>query len=280
VRTGVLAALLIAMSAGCSSDDHGDSERPSGAGSAAGASPLGGGGAGGASASSTGGGGAGRVSAGSGGAGGTSGAGSSGGAGGTSSGGAGGARSGSGGAGSMTSGGAGGMSAGSGGAGGKHEMDPIDDQMCVVAQRLDACCPTWVAVEHGEARTQPCLVEIGEPQPSQQERAQCAPQVCTNVLCPAENEPPTRVAFKGDGMCMLGDECFGPGECTIAYDATACCPCPESLPKSIVELEPCLVPEGMSAPETCPQVACGLCGLCPPVDAPSCPITDALTRCR
>ena len=133
----------------------------------------------------------------------------------------------------MASGGAGGLSSGSGGAGGTHEVDdPIDDQVCVVAQRIDACCPTWVAVEHGEARTQPCLVEIGEPQPSQKERTQCAPQVCTNVLCPEENEPPTRVAFKGDGMCMLGDECFGPGECTIAYDATACCPCPESMPKS------------------------------------------------
>jgi hypothetical protein len=220
------------------------------------------------------------VSAGSGGAGGASRAGS-GGTGGTSNGGAGGARAGSGGTAGMTSAGAGGTSSGGGGAGGTREVDdPIDDQVCVVAQRIDACCPTWVAVEHGEARTQPCLVEIGEPQPSQQERAQCAPQVCTNVLCPEQNEPPSRVAFKGDGMCMLGDECFGPGECTIAYDATACCACPKSMPKSIVELEPCLVPEGMSAPATCPQVACGLCGQCPPVEAPSCPITDAPTRCR
>jgi hypothetical protein len=218
------------------------------------------------------GGGAGRVSTGSAGAG----------AGGKSDAGGGGAAgTARGGAGGTAQPGEGGVSAGSGGAGGQRDPDdPIDDQACVVAQRIDACCPTWVAVEHGEARSQPCLVAIGESQPNNQVRTQCAPQVCTDVVCPAVDEPPTRVAFKGDGLCMLGDECFGPGECTIAYDATACCPCPEAMPKSIVELEPCLVPEGMTAPETCQTPACGLCGACAPVEAPSCPATDAFTRCR
>lgn len=270
-------ALALALVAACSDDDP-DSN---GAGSGAGTSSSGGSGGG----SGAGSGGAGSSGA-SAGAGGTStGGGGFGGSGGTSAG-MGGMTAGTGAGaigGGSAEGGAGGMSAGTGGS--DQDAGPLDDE-CVVATRLDDCCPRWYTMSRDEALSDPCALAIGEPAPSGDEANGCAPQVCTDVLCQELGDPPSRVARPGpSGECIYADECNAEASCVIAMDITRCCPCYTSMPKELVDREPCLVEATMSArPAQCtfPQ-ACALvdCAECPEQPAePSCLVRDSTSLCQ
>jgi hypothetical protein len=268
--------LFVALIAGCSDDSE-----PDGAGGSAGQSA-------GASGSGGSGGAAGTTAA----AGGVSGTTSTAGTGGVS-GGGGGSHAGTGGT---------GASSGAGGSAGSQEQDasiddsgipcsneacppdPIADQTCVVAQRIDNCCTPWVAVSHGEAKADPCLIALGEPWPSSDELLDCQPQVCTDVLCLDPNVPPSRTLFRADGACMFGDECQSPADCVLANDVTRCCNCTEAMPKSLVDQEPCLVPQGQSsASAECndngAQCLAVLCAACAEPTEPTCTLGDALRKC-
>jgi len=67
------------------------------------------------------------------------------------------------------------------------------------------------------------------------------------------------------------DSCTAGGECTLAYDAAACCGCPRGYAAARVDREPCLVREGEPVPPGCPR-ECGdvFCEACEPFTGASC----------
>jgi hypothetical protein len=191
----------------------------------------------------------------------------------------------------MTGGATGGMagtSAGTGGTAPDAGADSGSDagpelEGCVVARRLDECCPMWAAVSRADAYADPCLHAIGEPLPSGGLAQGCTPEFCPDVLC-VEEQPPSRVAepFGASGECGFADECHAEGSCAVGWDMTSCCPCPGSQPQILIDREPCLIGETDTAndlPAVCYKPCPVECGVCPGFSPPICAASDALNAC-
>jgi hypothetical protein len=220
--------------------------------------------------------------------GGASGAGQGGDSGASNTGGSGGMTSGSGGAsgtGGAQAGSGGTMVSGSGGSdGGEPDDASVGDSDCVVAQRIDECCPHYIAVESAEAKAEPCIVALGEPRPVGSELDECMPeQNCALVDCAPPDEPTSLSVFRGDGACMFTDECMTAADCVLATERTHCCSCPVSMPKSLVDQELCITAEGESPDfATCGGNNCFavLCAPCQQPLEPTCAMVDGYKRCR
>jgi hypothetical protein len=202
-----------------------------------------------------------------------------------------------GGSGSASSGGAGhGGTAGSGSGGlsGEGGIDggasdagldsSIAEGVCVVATRIDECCPSWQPVPRGEALQDPCLVAIGERLPFDSAAQSCLPPFCPEGFCPQALQPSQLAEPSGaDGECVFVDECRAESDCVLAIDDGKCCPCPQNLPAPLVEREPCLrdATEAWQSLDEC-SIPCPLiaCPECPAPTAPVCSIGDALSACQ
>jgi hypothetical protein len=153
---------------------------------------------------------------------------------------------------------------------------------CVVAQRIDECCTSWVPVTRAEAFRDPCLVAFGEPPANNAGAQACLPEFCPELICPILPVPSHVAEPVGpNGACAFVEECSAEAECVIAVDMSRCCPCPEALPETLVEREPCVILASTSAlPDGCLNLCPADCIECPDVPEPSCSARDGGAACQ
>jgi len=159
--------------------------------------------------------------------------------------------------------------------------------LCLVARRLDRCCPVYEAVRQSALADDPCLVADPGPPLDATLAQDCyarSPDSCAGVAC-NEAAPPSRLSEPdGTGGCRFTDECQSAADCVIAIDSRQCCTCGASMPKALLEHDVCFAVEGSTPPPGADCPGCSLpvlCGMCvPPPELPSCVLGDALNRCE
>lgn len=172
--------------------------------------------------------------------------------------------------------GAGGTSAGGTSAGGSSD--------CVVARKLDECCPRFVPAFRAQLDADECLVAYGSPvDPKLSQKCfEKAGDRCALVDCAVQPEPPSRhAADVGNNRCVFTDECGSKAEdCVLAFDGSACCSCLTAMPADLVASSRCLVPEGKQVPSECGFCGAVLCDICPaPPAAAQCELRDSFSAC-
>ncbi len=133
---------------------------------------------------------------------------------------------------------------------------------CLVAIRVDICCPQPVAAAQQQLSQDPCLVpwaSLGLPHGCTKKPD------CSNVKCKAPAPASRLVKVGPGGVCVFTSECTSSSQCGVATDVRRCCSCPEGYPRSMLG-DPCLVPygDGPKAGPPCPNPnlcaqACGAC---------------------
>jgi hypothetical protein len=139
------------------------------------------------------------------------------------------------------------------------------DPECAVAVRTDNCCEAAYPELVATIASDPCL-ELWSAYGSVPVPQSCMdawdPQ-CAYVDCmPAP--PPSRVARCDQGHCEFALECNEAASCVLATDVRECCPCPMVMPAALLAVDPCLIKQGGTAPQSCypqmcPAVPCQVC---------------------
>jgi hypothetical protein len=162
---------------------------------------------------------------------------------------------------------------------------PSQDIECLIAARVDECCPTPLAATRRALEADACLAEYPLMLSAQEIIARCPdadPDQCALVDCAAPDLPSRLVARNASGECEFVSECSGDADCTLALALDRCCPCPDSYPKTLVDEERCLVSLAMSfRPSDCVTCAGVVCSPCPQFEgAAVCQVPDdAPARC-
>lgn len=171
--------------------------------------------------------------------------------------------------------------------GGDCQCDCTPVSSCVVAQDLTSCCATYRPASDRDLRADECLVpypEVVEDLALLQRCAARSPVSCAVVQCELPQPPPSRLAVAdGMGGCRYDDECQSDGDCVRGVYSTDCCTCGgTSLPRALVESDPCIVRTNDGIPAECPRCKIGaLCVQCPAsVPAPICVVQDPANACR
>jgi hypothetical protein len=141
-----------------------------------------------------------------------------------------------------------------------------------------------VPASSAELAANECLVPYPGTNVDPEIAQRCYPGAeCAAVLC-APQAPPSRIAQMIGSGCSYADECLGQlDECVIATNIGTCCPCPTSMPASLVEADPCLVAEGEEIPADAKCPVCNTliaCNECPEPGEASCVIQDSWSECR
>lgn len=151
---------------------------------------------------------------------------------------------------------------------------------CIVAIRVDNCCtqPEPALVQH--VAQDPCLV----PYPYKTIPKACSdkwPEMCQYVDC-AFGQPPTRVVKEvPGGGCAWADECADKSDCVLARDARQCCGCAEPYPRTLLQLDKCLVDLNTYPPAACAEECTAvLCEACPPPPSFECVQEQPYRVCR
>jgi len=132
---------------------------------------------------------------------------------------------------------------------------------CLVAVRVNICCPIPVAAERDQIIEDPCLV----PWPAETIPEGCEPTGCPSACPPVE--PVSRVAEPDpEGGCRFVDECARDDDCAAALDRRRCCACPAAVPKALIAADPCVVrvDSNLASPSACRAGCPDECPPCPP----------------
>lgn len=157
---------------------------------------------------------------------------------------------------------------------------------CVVAIRLDTCCTSYEATSRAKVDADECLIAlpIGAYDPVVDRNCKNRnPVDCSVVRCAAPAEPESRLATADGGGCRFTDECQADDDCVLARDVRPCCSCPQSMPRIMVQQNPCLIiPAARPAiPDSCVLCVQGpACGACAPTTDPVCLVGGGSRVCR
>jgi hypothetical protein len=147
---------------------------------------------------------------------------------------------------------------------------------CVLALKVDSCCPSPTPVTTTELAQDPCLV----PWPYHAAQPDgCVPPSCPEVVCDWR-EPPTRTA-KGlpDGTCTWDSECQTDADCAMALAWSTCgCGCVQGVPRALLDPTSCLTEPQADPP---PGDGCSpICDAMAPPCSQSCVAGWTGTRCE
>ena len=164
---------------------------------------------------------------------------------------------------------------------------PVLLRACVVAIRVDICCPQPVPALAQQVSQDPCLVpwvSVGLPNGCSKKPD------CSNVKCTAPLAASRLVKAVPGGGCLFVSECGTSSQCGVATDVRKCCGCPEGFPRTMMSGDSCLVPygDGPKAGPPCPNPnlcaqACGACYSPGEYPLPSCkksPVDAKLLTCQ
>lgn len=142
---------------------------------------------------------------------------------------------------------------------------PAPEGGCVVALRLDVCCPIPEPLDESAVAADPCLVpypydfNAGVTPPVCEARR---PLPCDDGCGPLNKRPASVFAARDGqtGQCAFADECATDADCQLAVDLRFCCLCDDAWPVRYVEAEACVYPTDRSAdwagPDACRPAAC------------------------
>lgn len=147
---------------------------------------------------------------------------------------------------------------------------------CVLALKVDSCCPSPTPVTAAELAKDKCLV----PWPYHAAQPDgCVPPPCPEIVCDWR-EPPTRTA-KGlpDGSCAFESECETDADCAMALAWSICgCGCVQGVPRTLLDPGRCL-----TEPQAGPPAGEGCSPVCDASELPcslSCLEGWSGTRCE
>jgi hypothetical protein len=139
---------------------------------------------------------------------------------------------------------------------------------CLVAVRVNTCCPVPVAAPRDRVLEDPCLV----PWPAEEIPEGCEPTGCPSTCIPVE--PVSRLAEPDpEGGCRFANECNQDSDCATGFDRRRCCSCAAAVPKALITADPCVVrvDSDLASPAAC-RARC-------PDDCPGCPPFWVTPRC-
>jgi hypothetical protein len=162
---------------------------------------------------------------------------------------------------------------------------PAGDE-CLVARKLDSCCAVYEPHTRAEIAQDECLVPYmgDDVDPVLEQKCMSRSELdCALVDCAPQVAPSRLAARNTEGECAFADECSSDDDCVLASDPSACCSCPEAMPRSLVESDECLLVSGEDRvlPDRCLCKLPVICAECPEPapNGPTCVAFQLYSRC-
>ncbi|MCB9557934.1 MAG: hypothetical protein H6707_17610 [Deltaproteobacteria bacterium] len=110
--------------------------------------------------------------------------------------------------------------------------DMLNARPCTIGVDFSKCCPQFEAIAVDDLpKNNPCW----RTWPALKPAPDCQMPMCP-AICAWPVAPPSRIARAGlDGVCRFADECRDPSDCVMAINYRQCCPCPEALPRPLLD---------------------------------------------